>query len=228
MGVGDPASPALHSIDVGTLMTKISPTPSRQMGWATYSPDGDKLVVANNGVLTRYNAATGASMGIIPLPPMRYATHPDWSPDGTYLIAALSTQLPTNLDVKAASIVRIPYNDGAWGTPEYVVSGSATSNNYFPKWSPDGKWIAYVHATTTSQGAVSAELMLVASAGGTPRRLRLASHRVGAVDDVPDLASTMPSWAPREPDQGERDWLAFTSVRPYGAVLPTAGVVRSG
>ncbi len=223
MGASDPSSPALHAIDIDTLMTKIRRAPSRPMGWATYSPDGQQLVVANNGVLTRYNAATGASMGMIPLPSMRYATHPDWSPDGSYLIAALTAQAPTNLDVKAASIVRIPYNDGAWGTPEYVVAGSTTSNNYFPKWSPDGKWIAYVNATTSSRGAISAELMLVASDGGSPRRLRLASHRVGTLDDVPDLASSMPTWAPRDKDQGNRDWLAFTSARPYGAVLATAG-----
>ena len=30
----------------------------------------------------------------------------------------------------------------------------------------------------------------------------------------------MPSWAPV---QGDRAWLAFSSARPYGAVLPTTG-----
>lgn len=223
MGYDDPASPDLHAIEVGTLMPKIHPSPSRPMGWATYSPDGQQLVVANAGTLARYNAATGAYLGPVPLPAMRYATHPDWSPDGTYLVVALTSQIPTNLDVRGASIARIAHDNGVFGSPEIVVAGSATNNNYFPKWSPDGRWLAYVRATTQSQGAASAELMVVEAVGGSPRRLRLASHRVGTLDDVPDLASTMPSWAPRETGLGERAWLAFTSARPYGAVLPTAG-----
>jgi hypothetical protein len=38
--------------------------------------------------------------------------------------------------------------------------------------------------------------------------------------DADSVDVTMPAWAPRT---GERAWLAFTSARPYGAVLPTAG-----
>lgn len=220
MGYDDPPSTDLLTIDLGSLQTKIMPTPARPMGWATYSPDGTKVLVADNGLLRLYATDNGGALGGVPLPPMKFATHPDWSPDGASIVVALTGQAPTNLDVKAASIARIPYNDGAWGPPQIIVSGSATSNNYFPKWSPDGNTLAYVHATTSSQGALTAELMVVPSSGGTSRRLRLASHRVGTADDVPDLASTMPSWSPRD---GKRSWLAFVSVRPYGAVLPTSG-----
>jgi hypothetical protein len=219
MAVDASTSTSLLTIDVGSLMPVIPPTASRPMGWATYSPDNSKVLVANNGVLKLYDAATGTALGTVALPPMRYATHPDWSPDGQFVAVALSGLVPTNMDVKTASIARIPYNDGAWGTPQILVSGSMTSNNYFPKWSPDGAFLAYVQATGASQGATSAELMIVRSDGGSARRLRLASHRVGP-DDVIDTASSMPAWAPRD---GERAWLAFTSARPFGAVLPTAG-----
>ncbi len=220
MGQDAMTSTDLLTINVGDLSPVIPASTSRPMGWATYSPDGTRVLVANNGRLDLYDAATGASLGTISLPPMRFATHPDWSPDGQWVAVALTPTAPTNMDVKAASIARIPYNDGAWGTPQILVSGSMMSNNYFPRYSPDGTYLAFVRATTASQGALSAELMLIASDGGTPRRLRIASHRVGMQDDVPDLASTMPAWAP---GTRERAWLAFTSVRPYGAVLPTAG-----
>jgi hypothetical protein len=221
MGMGDEASPELHAIDVGTLTPVIATSPSRPMGWATYSPDGAHVLVANDGRLTLYDAASGADLGDVPLPPMRYATHPDWSPDGRYVAVALTAQTPTNLDVKAASIARIAYTSGTWGTPEILVAGSNANNNYFPRWSPDGTYLVFVRATTASRGATSAELMLVPAAGGTTRRLRLASHRVGTRDDVPDLANTMPTWAPHL--DGTRTWLAFVSARPYGAVLPSAG-----
>ncbi|HEY5952147.1 MAG TPA: hypothetical protein VIV40_41905 [Kofleriaceae bacterium] len=220
MGYDNTTSTDLLTVDIGSLTPKINPSTSRPMGWATYSPDGTRVLVANNGTLTQYDALTGVSRGTVPLPPMRYATHPDWSPDGSYVAVALTTLVPTNMDVKSASIARIPWNDGAWGTAEILVSGSSTNNNYFPKYSPDGSYIAFVRAGGSSQGAASAELMMVASAGGPARKLRLASHRVGIADDVPDLANSMPAWSPRA---SQRAWLAFVSARPYGAVLPTAG-----
>jgi hypothetical protein len=228
MGLDNTTSTDLLSVQLGSLVPSFTPSTARPMGWATYSPDGTKLLVANNGVLKLYDSSTGSALGTVPLPAMRYATHPDWSPDGQWVAIALTSTIPTNMDVRSASIARIPYNDGAWGTPQFLVSGTMTSNNYFPRYSPDGAYIAYVHATGPSQGATSAELMLVPGDGGSSRRLRLASHRVGTQDDVPDLASSMPAWSPPrstfDPPAGpETTWLAFVSARPYGAVLPTAG-----
>jgi hypothetical protein len=85
-------------------------------------------------------------------------------------------------------------------------------NNYFPRYSPDGSAIAYVHATGTSHGAVTAELRLVAAGGGTPASLSRASLAMAA--------DTMPAWAPVT---GDHAWLAFASERAYGAVLPMGG-----
>lgn len=197
----------LQTIDLGTLATVIPPTPARPMGWASYSPEGDRLVVADDGVLTEYDARTGAVIGPVPLPASRYATHPDWSPDGMYLAVALTNQAPNYLDVRGASIARIPHNGGAWGPPEILVTGSSTNNNYFPRWSPDGSQIAFVHATGASEGNESAELALIARAGGAPRPLHVANQGSG---------NTMPAWGPHS---GERAWLAFVSSRPYGSVL---------
>jgi hypothetical protein len=219
MGYDNTISTDLEQIDVATLTPTIPATTRQPMGWATYSPDGSKLVVANNGVLTLLDAANGTSLGIVPLPAMRYATHPDWSPDGAYLAVALTSQTPNNLDVKSAGIARIPYNNGAWGAPEVLVNGSASSNNYFPKWSPDGRYLAFVHATSASQGAKSAELLVMPAEGGSPIYLSTASHRI-ASGNVGDLANTMPSWGPPQP---EHMWLAFVSARPYGDLIPTGG-----
>jgi hypothetical protein len=194
------------------------------MGWATYSPDGTKLVVANRGVLTLRDAQTGKpigpDMGKIPLSDL--ATHPDWSPDGEYVAIVLAATVG-NMDMKNGSIARIPYNDGAWGPPELLVPAtSMTDNNYFPKYSPDGSMLAYVNANGSSRGAPTAELRLVrASPGGVPIPLGIASHRVGRTDGVPDLANTMPTWSAIG-DDGIA-WLAFASVRPYGAVRPMIG-----
>jgi hypothetical protein len=220
VALDDAGAALLATVNLKSLTTRILPIAERPMGWASYSPDGSRLIVANDGALTQYEAATGASLGAVPLPPMRYATHPDWAPDGSYVAVALTSQSPSNKDVRAASIARIPFDDGSWGTPEIVVSGSPSSNNYFPRVSPDGSNIAFVRASGGSQGASSAELMIVPAGGGQVRPLRLANRRVGTLDDVPGLANTMPAWSSA---LGSRAWLAFVSSRGYGAVHPTGG-----
>ena len=205
----------LQTISLPQLATGISAAVQKiPMGWASYSPDGTRLVVADHGVLTLHDAKTGLPIGPgggkVPLPAMRFATHPDWSPDGKYVAVALTGVAPTNQDVSAASIARIPYAADTWGQTEVIVAATGSDNDYFPKYSPDGQWLAFVHATTAAHGAPDASLRLVAASGGTPIAL---VHATGAAD-------TMPSWAPQ---QNERAWLAFASSRPYGIVVPGGG-----
>ncbi|MDQ3370697.1 MAG: hypothetical protein M3680_35215 [Myxococcota bacterium] len=204
--------------------TPLLTTPLRPMGWATFSPTAELLVVADRGVLTLRDAVTGEPLGPnggrVPLP--RKASHPDWSPDGKHLVVTLTNDV-TNLDVGSGSIARIAFVAGAWGATEVLVAGSPTSNNYFPRYSPDGRYIAYVNAAGPSRGAPTAELRLIRDDGGVHIPLAIASHRVGTTDDVPHLATTMPTWAPIE---GDLAWLAFASARPYGAILPTSGLAQ--
>ncbi|MGE5183474.1 MAG: TolB family protein [Acidobacteriota bacterium] len=205
----------LQTISLPSLATGISAATQKiPMGWASYSPDGTRLVVANKGVLALYDAKTGAPIGAgggkVPLPPMRFATHPDWSPDGAYVAVALTGVAPTNQDVSAASIARIPFHADTWGPTEVIVAATGSDNDYFPRYSPDGKYLAYVHATTAAHGAPDASLRLVPATGGTPIVL---ANAAGAAD-------TMPSWAPQ---QNQRAWLAFASARAYGVVVPGGG-----
>lgn len=216
----------LQTVGLPSLTTKIAATTNLPMGWASFSPDGTRVVVANKGTLTLYDAKTGAPVGAaggkVMLPPGKFATHPDWSIDGAYVAVALtSTMITDNMNVDAASIARIPFSADKFGMPQMLVSSTGPmDNNYFPKYSPDGHYLAFVHAMEGSHGAPSAELQLVPAAGGVTIPLPAASRRVGSIDGTPNVADTMPSWAPA---QGDRAWLSFASSRVYGAVLPTSG-----
>ncbi|MEO8845310.1 MAG: hypothetical protein ABI591_25710 [Kofleriaceae bacterium] len=202
----------LRTIDVAT--STVLATPNVPMGWAAVSPDGTLVVVANMGMLSIYDTLTGIGIGSpdghIGLPG-RMATHPDWSPDGTHLAVVFGNGV-TNDDLKGGSIATLAYlGAGAWGPPQIVVTSTGDNdNNYFPKWSPDGGYLAYVHADGPAKDAPTAELRLVAAGGGAPIALQRASQQM--------LADTMPAWAP-----GPRPWLAFASTRPYGIVRPMTG-----
>ncbi len=219
MGYG---GPTLETVSLPTLTTQIPAMPKLPMGWAAWSPSGDRLLVASRGILALYDA-TGHPVGAgIPLPGGVLATHPDWSPDGRTVVLALATSIdPMELDVKGGSIATISYAADVWGAPTILVASTATNdNNYYPRWSPDGSRIAYVHAASGSHNAQTAELRLIAAAGGTPIPLRVASHRVGATDDVANLADAMPTWVAVP---GPIQWLAFATTRPYGLIRPMVG-----
>jgi Tol biopolymer transport system component len=47
-------------------------------------------------------------------------------------------------------LYKIPFNDGKGGTPERLAGASNNGmSNYFPKYSPDGKWIVFTKSKTT-------------------------------------------------------------------------------
>lgn len=212
----------LQTLALATLVPEA--TTSFPMGTAALSPDGALVVIANMGMLQLRDATTGKGIGSpdghIALPG-QMATHPDWSPDGKALVFVAAT-MASNMDIKGGSIARLPYlGNGMWGAPQIIVMSTGDpDNNYFPKWSPDGDFIAYVHATGSIKDAPTAELRLVPAGGGAPVPLRRASHRLGLVDDVPNLANTVPAWAPVTAGTA---WLAFGSARPYGAVRTMTG-----
>lgn len=210
---------SLRTLDLATL-SPITTAPG-PLGSAALSPDGRLVVIANMGMLQLRDARTGKGVGSpdgrVMLGAM--ATHPDWSPDGAAITVAVGTMV-TNADLKGGSIARVPYlGNGRWGSPQVLVASTGDmDSNFFPRWSPDGAAIAYVHAAGPI-GDPSSELRIVPAGGGSPTVLQRASHRV-ALADLPGLTSSMPAWAPASAGML---WLAFVSARAYGAVRPMAG-----
>lgn len=190
--------------------------------WSTFSPDGEMLLLAANGILTLIDSDTGATIGdgagVVPIPDGTVATHPDWAATGDRVAITLGTK-GGNKEVESGSIALLGYDGGAWGAPEVLVASQGKDdNNFFPVWSPDSKLIAYVHAEGSSKDAPTAELRLLDVASRKTISMVRLNQRVNNQDGVLELGNSMPTWAPST--KPGTFWLAFSSLRAYSVVRP--------
>ena len=117
-----------------------------------------------------------------------------WSPDGKYIVFARAKAYHAErLEQKNSALVdekdvpeftvdkkpfrydlyRIPFNEGKGGTPEPLEGASDNGmSNFFPKYSPDGKWIVFCKANSYMLLQPDSELYIIPAKGGEARRLR--------------------------------------------------------
>ena len=129
-------------------------------------------------------------------------TNAVWSPDGKYIVFArtkayhaerLEQQNSALVDEKDVpeftvekqpfryDLYRIPFNDGKGGTPEPLRGASGDGmSNYFPKYSPDGKWIVFCKAKSYMLLQPDSELYIIPAEGGAARRLRYNTARMNS------------------------------------------------
>ncbi len=125
-----------------------------------------------------------------------------WSPDGEEIVFARSkAYFAGRLDQQNSAIVdekdvpeftvdkqpflydlyRIPFNGGKGGTPEPIEGASGDGmSNFFPKYSPDGKWIVFCKAKSYMLLQPDAELYIIPAEGGVARRLRYNTARMNS------------------------------------------------
>jgi tetratricopeptide (TPR) repeat protein len=170
------------------------------------------------GILVVYHRATGAYTALPGADDPQYVqSNPAWSPDGQEIIFARTKafQLKNRESDKKLllseedcaeflrdgkpfkfDLYRIPYNHGQGGKPEPVKGASANGrSNYFPKYSPDGKWIVFCQASNYMLLQPDSELYIIPAAGGEARRLAANTSRM----------NSWHSWSPNG------RWLVFSS-----------------
>jgi pentatricopeptide repeat protein len=155
------------------------------------------------GILVVYDRETKK---FFPLPgaddPQYVQTNAAWSHDGKEIVFArakahhierLEQQNSALLDEKDVpeftvekkpflyDLYRIPFNDGKGGTPVPLEGASNDGmSNYFPKYSPDGKWIVFTKSKSYMLLQPDSELWIVPAKGGVARRLRYNTARMNS------------------------------------------------
>ena len=124
--------------------------------------------------------------------PSLVQSNPTWSPDGQWILFARTRAV----EVKGLNqgrilltgeegeqflrqtkefrydLYRVPFNGGKGGKAEALRGASVNGrSNYFPKYSPDGRWIVFCQAANYMLLQPDSELFILPAEGGEARRL---------------------------------------------------------
>ena len=188
---------------------------------AVYRPNlmFSQLFFFVKGMVSIYDRQTKAMFVLPGANDRKYVqTNATWSPDGKYLVFVRNKSY--NLDVfnrqrralvngpDADSfianegplikydLVRVPFNNGKGGAPEPIKGASNNGmSNYFAKYSPDGKWIAFCKARNYIFLQPDAKLYIIPAEGGEARELACNMS----------ILNSWHSWSPNS------RWLVFSS-----------------
>ncbi len=210
-------------------------------GAPTYSAahwnNGDHVeILGNTGDLTWVDLeGTGTTVsGVLPRSlaagegDKQSATAPTWSHSGSTIVytsvatasgGSIVNGRPANGPMDLYSV---PYNDKAGGNAIPVPGASdPTACEYYPSFSPDDQYIAFVKLAGNGQTYNSGgdEMNIVPSAGGTATRLEANEPPACSGAMSPGVTNSWPRWSPSVQTVAALGnttyyWLVFSSTRP--------------
>ena len=169
------------------------------------------IIVCYDRVTKQFSALPGAD------DPAFVQSNPTWSPDGQHVVFArspaahldklhdkggimLSVEEVEELRKQTTGfrydLYRVPFNGGKGGQAQPLRGASANGrSNYFPKYSPDGRWIVFCQASNYMLLQPDSQLYIIPAEGGQARALGCNLVRM----------NSWHSWSP------DGRWLVFSS-----------------
>ncbi len=198
--------PHLNIYDFSGKVVRI---PDIEAVFASFSPDGNSAVIANSRadllILDLLKGTVKPLQGAND--PNVAETMPSWGPNG-HIAFVRATDLSRvrngGLAIDAPTdIYTIPVAGGQ-AVPLQGASGSGF--NYYPAYSPDGRWLAFTHHNhETTYADSEADIFLIPAKGGAP--IRIAANDDARGRKIPAAANSWPSWS------RDSRTLAFNSKR---------------
>lgn len=199
-------------------------------GMVTLSSNGTRAVAAYDYQLTLRDTESGVVLdqvneinGLMPF-------FPEFSPNNRTLVLTLADSADSEIAVKGGGIFLMALSNDQFGEVTELVPEEEGFAHYYPTWSPDGQWIAFVTGPMIETSDKSYD--------DPDARLRLASVQTGQVWELSaatgpsGFTSTWPKFAPFE--QCKDSWngcapedrvffLTYSSKRPYGLTANQPG-----
>ena len=205
----DGGNGAATLVDVSTKAAQAS---TRGWNFGTFTPDGAQFLAVKAGVLTVLDSNNQAVLATMTA--SGQISHPDLSADGTKLVYVQKGDTGADWSFSGGRILMRTYDQAShtFGPEQMLVSD--TTNNYYPSFSPDGKWVLFNRASTGSvYNNGNATLWVVKSDGGAPVQLQAANAGLG-------LTNSWGRWAPFQQTLGAGNepiyWVTVSSMREFG------------
>jgi len=215
-GGGKPAT----MVDVATVT--VAPT-AASWNFGTFTPDNLQFLSVEDGVLVVRDPTT---QGVLATATSgSKVTHPDLSPDGTKLVYVRrqAASPGSDWDFGKGAIYTRTYNRGTREFGPEVALVADGKNNYYPSWSPDGKWVLFSKNDAGSSYDDANSSTWVVNADGTHPPIALALANQGA-----GLTNSWARWAPFPQTLGQANepmfWITVASKRDFGVRLRNTGL----
>lgn len=187
----------IYVMEIGTTDAQRLSTSVHEDAWPSWSPDGRNIAfvrrISGSETYIYVKPADGQGEGRQVWPG---AVAASWSPDGKHLV--LSNPRPP---LGSGGIVRLSLETGE----HEVLTAPKDAADTFPRYSPDGEWIAFMRRT----GMI--ELFAMPAQGGTPKQLTF--------DGMPKVAPL--AWT------ADSQEIVFSRQREFGAAglwrVPVSG-----